>query len=399
MKLRVVQASRVWLPQTQTWIHTQVSCVPEDRVENHIVCEWVENYDQFPVRHLHDFAKASDLSRFWDRGLRRIGVRRHLGFLVRVTRRTGAAIMHSHFGDVGWTNLKAARSAGVRHVVTFYGYDVSYLPRQSLWRERFAELFGAVDLVLCEGPHMARCVVGIGCPVEKVRVHHLGVRLERLPFLARRWHPTEKLRVLIAATFTEKKGIPYALEALARLQHAVDLEITVIGDARQEVTESRMQKEKILAVINERGLASKVRLLGYQSHSRLIEEAYAHHLFLSPSVTAEDGATEGGAPVSIIEMAASGMLIVSSRHCDIPEVVLDGETGFLAEERDVDGLYDCLLKAIRDPDQWPQLLAAGRRHVESEFNALEQGVRLAEHYERVSGNLRLPIVHANKPAP
>src|SRR6185295_16728292 len=102
--------------------------------------------------------------------------------------------------------------------------------------------------------HMAGCVVGIGCPEEKVRVQHLGVRLDKLPFQPRQWRPGEKLRVLIAATFTEKKGIPYALEALGRLQHEVDLEITIIGDAREEVAESRAQKGKILAMIEAKGL-------------------------------------------------------------------------------------------------------------------------------------------------
>jgi len=345
------------------------------------VCERVENYDQFPVNHLHNFALTSKLERLWERGLRRIGLRTQLGYLARVARAVDADILHSHFGDVGWMNLGAARSARVRHVVTFYGYDVSYLPRQALWRKRFQELFSKVDLVLCEGPHMAGCVVAIGCPERKVRVHHLGVRLDTLPFRSRQWYPGEKLRVLIAATFTEKKGIPYALEALGRLQHDVDLEITVIGDAREEVAESRAQKRIILAVIQAQGLADKIRLLGYQPHATLIKEAYDHHIFLSPSVTAQDGGTEGGAPVSIIEMAATGILIVSSRHCDIPEVILDGESGFLADERDVEGLYRCLLRAIREPDKWSTILACGRKHIESEFGAVDQGVRLADLYE------------------
>ena len=63
-----------------------------------------------------------------------------------------------------------------------------------------------------------------------------------------------------------------------------------------------------------------------------------HDVFLAPSVTASNGDTEGGAPVAIIEMAASGMPIVSTRHCDIPSVVLDGVTGLLAAERDSEGL-------------------------------------------------------------
>ena len=380
---KVVHSAPVWLRQTQTWIHTQVDCTPSNRIESHVVCERAINLDQFPVQHLHRFSEAPALERLYDRGLRKLGLRRHLGYLARVARQVGAGVIHSHFGDVGWADRGAAAAADTRHVVTFYGYDMSFLPRQSRWRERLEELFGNVDLVLCEGPHMARCIVDIGCPEHKIRVHHLGVRLDRLPFRPRQWRAGERLRVLIAATFTEKKGIPYALEALARLQGHVDLDITIIGDALDN-EESRAEKARILAAIDKHGLSAQVRMLGYQPHASMIAEAYQHHLFLAPSVTSADGGTEGGAPVSLIEMAATGMFVVSSRHCDIPEVILDGRSGFLAAERDVDGLVDCLLRAVSQSHVWGEFLNRGRAHVESEFSAVVQGERLAGIYERVA---------------
>lgn len=383
--LKVVHSTPVWLPQTQTWIHTQVDCVPADEVENHVVCEQTANLDQFPVRNLHDFSAAGPIRRFVDRGMRRSGVRRHLGYLARVARRVGAGVIHSHFGDVAWRDIGAARAAKVAQVVTFYGYDMSELPKQALWRDRYAELFRAAALVLCEGPHMAACVVAAGCPAHKVRVHHLGVRMERIAFRPRQWRPGETLRVLIASTFAEKKGIPYGLRALGRLAQNLDLELTIIGDAR-DTGPSRLEKAAILAALDEQGLAGRTRLLGYQPHARMMEEAYRHHLFLAPSVTARDGGTEGGAPVSLIEMAASGMPIVSSRHCDIPEVVLDGRTGFLAAERDVEGLLQCLLRATRGHADWPTLLTLGRAHVEREFDAMVQGRRLAALYRDAAGS-------------
>jgi colanic acid/amylovoran biosynthesis glycosyltransferase len=80
-------------------------------------------------------------------------------------------------------------------------------------------------------------------------------------------------------------------------------------------------------------------------------------------------------------MAASGMAIVATRHCDIPRVVRDGVTGLLAEERDVDGLVAHLRRLVGRPDDWRPMLDAGRRHIEAEFDARRQGERLAELYE------------------
>lgn len=379
MTLRVVHSSPVWLPQTQTWIHSQIDCVPRDRIENHVVCEQTTNLDQFPVSHLHDFSKASGLERIWDRALRRIRIRRHLGYLARTARQLKASVLHSHFGDVGWANIGAARAARTKHVVTFYGYDASSLPRDPSWRRRLSNLFLEVDRVLCEGPHMASCIADLGCPAQKIRVQHLGIRLEGIPFRPRRWQPGEKLRVLISGIFTEKKGIPYALEALGHVQKQQDLEITIIGDAHAH-PETQREKARILHAIRKYGLGSSVRMLGYQPHAILMHEAYAHHIFMSPSITAQNGATEGGAPVSIIEMAASGMIVISSRHCDIPNVILDRQSGFLADERDAAGLVRCLDEVMSYPSLWGRMVELGRRRIEIEFDARIQGSRLADIY-------------------
>lgn len=121
-------------------------------------------------------------------------------------------------------------------------------------------------------------------------------------------------------------------------------------------------------------------MLGYQPYSVLFDEAYKHHLFISPSVTAADGDTEGGAPVTIIEMAATGMPIVSTTHCDIPEVVLHGKTGLLAPERDVEALCECLRWFVRNSEYWHQMLEAGRSHIEEEYDIRKQVQKLRNIY-------------------
>lgn len=380
--ITVVHSLRFWLPQTQTWIYNQVHHLP-DRVENHVVCEASENLDQFWLPNIHSLSEMPRWRYHWDKGLRRLRLRRHSGFLVEQARRHRAQVLHSHFGHQGWRDSKAAEQAGTKHVVTFYGQDLSYRPRQDpRWRERYSALFERIDCVLCEGPHMARSVIGLGCPEDKVSVHHLGVRVDEIAFKPREWKRSEPLRVLIASSFQEKKGIPYALEALGRLQHEMDLEITIVGDATGKAR-SQAEKQKILATIERHGLERKVRMRGFQPHAVMLDEAYGHHLFLSPSVTASDGDTEGGAPVSIIEMAATGMPVVSTTHCDIPEVVHHGLTGLLADERDVDSLVDNIRWLLDNPDRWYDMSLSGREHVEAEFDAGTQGERLMDVYGEI----------------
>ena len=361
-------------------MYTQVRYLPS-HVTPHIVCERKENLGQFAMPHIHCLSDASAGQRTIDRLLRKLSVRNHLGFLTRKCQSLDAHILHSHFGHYGWAELGAARSAGVKHVVTFYGLDVNFLPRQNArWGDkRYPELFSQIDLILCEGSHMGRCIAELGCPAHKIKVQHLGIRIDEIEFAPRSWHKGDPFRVLIAASFREKKGIPYALEALAKIQHRVDLEITVIGDAGPEPRNQR-EKEKILSIIEKHGF-KKIRLLGYQPQHVLMEEAYQHHIFLSPSVTASDGDTEGGAPVSLIEMSASGMMVVSTTHCDIPEVIVHKKTGLLAPERDAESLANHLIWLIEHPDQWEAMLQAGRQHVQTHYDAQTQGQQLANHYQ------------------
>ena len=84
-------------------------------------------------------------------------------------------------------------------------------------------------------------------------------------------------------------------------------------------------------------------------------------------MTASDGDTEGGAPVTLIELSATGMPIVSTTHCDIPNVVRDGKSGLLAPERDVDGLAERLRWMIENSEKWPAMGKAGRDYVSAEF--------------------------------
>jgi colanic acid/amylovoran biosynthesis glycosyltransferase len=74
---------------------------------------------------------------------------------------------------------------------------------------------------------------------------------------------------------------------------------------------------------------------------------------------------------------------VSTYHCDIPQVLTHGETGLLANERDVDGLVDALRWLLDHPDAWEGMTAAARRHIEAHFDVRAQARELASVYQEV----------------
>jgi glycosyltransferase involved in cell wall biosynthesis len=75
---------------------------------------------------------------------------------------------------------------------------------------------------------------------------------------------------------------------------------------------------------------------------------------------------------------------VSTRQSGVPELIRDGETGYLAEPGDVEGLREALVRALTEDDP-ARRAQAGRALVEAEFNTRGSAHRLVELFTAVSG--------------
>ncbi len=374
----VAHSVRSYLFRTGSWIHAQIDHLT--RYLPLVITQRTMNLDIFPVERLYALSSLSGINRFFQKQCARF-----LGsgypYFRTVLKEQQVALLHSHFGNRGYYDHALARKLSIPHLTTFYGHDVSLLPQKEEWRKRLKVLFEQGDLMLAEGHYMRKTLIELGCPEEKVRVQHLGIDCEAIPFLPRKPADDGKIKILIAGTFREKKGITYALEACARVTSAYkNVEVTLIGDAGRSQREINYKRE-IISLITARNMAARVNYLGFLPYPAFIEEAKHNHIFLSPSIHPSDGETEGGAPVALIEMSAYGMPIVSTFHCDIPEVVLDGVSGFLVSEKDIDALTERLEYLVTHPECWEELGRAGRRHVEEEFNVVKQAAKLEAHYD------------------
>lgn len=380
--IKVVHCVESWLPQTATWLYNQIRFLPEG-VENFVVCQGTQNLDQFQIPNISSLEDMPKWQKYFQklyckfRPNRRLG--NHLSLLETIIQTRKPDILHSHFGHLGWVNSNIAKTYNLKHIVSFYGADVNYIPKKDYrWLNRYKQMSSTVSQILCEGPHMAHSIEKLGFPSKKINIHRLGIDLEKIRFEPRRFFKGETLRFLIVGSFREKKGIPYALEALGQFSKMNDnIEITVIGGAGNSQREA-IEEQKIIDQIKYWNLESKVRLLGFQPHNILLKEAYKHHIFISPSVTSEDGDTEGGAPVSIIEMAASGMPIVTTNHCDIPYVLSEKNKAYLSSERDSRALCNTIESLIES--NWNNLLLSNRQLIEQEMDVKKQSKRLHDIY-------------------
>jgi colanic acid/amylovoran biosynthesis glycosyltransferase len=140
-------------------------------------------------------------------------------------------------------------------------------------------------------------------------------------------------------------------------------------------------KEKVLQYIESNHLQNHITLIDWMDYSRLHTFLKDYHVFIHPSLYTKEKDCEGGAPIVLLDAQATGMPIISTKHCDIPSEVINHQTGILCDENSI----ACLSEAIRLFYQLDQVEYTGyakrcREHIERNFSIIEKGHFLTSLY-------------------
>ena len=272
-------------------------------------------------------------------------------------------VIIAHFGNNG---LRVARvlkrkKLGAPLVTIFHGRDVGRPVRDNaLWQ--YNVLFDQGTRQLTVNDYFRNALVDAGAPAANVVVHHMGVRINEIEYAWRSWDQGT-LNLVSVCRLTEKKGIEFALRALGQLSISnpdLDWAYKIIGGGEL------LDDLKLLA--KDLNIAHRVTFLGPRPHSEVKQRLREAHVFLLPSVTAQDGDVEG-IPVSLMEAMSAGLTVLSTYHSGIPELIEDQKTGFLVPERDVETLAGKLLWIAEHPAACERIALAARKKIGADFNA------------------------------
>ena len=359
-----------FLPLTQNWIYNQLRFNTACRAI--VLCQTLDHADLFPLENVFPVFSGNTLAARASMIIARLRAQYPSGPYLKVIEREKPQVLHGHFSWESWRNFGLIKKTRLPLLTTFYGLDVNKLSQKRVWKKRYAELFTRGELFSVEGNFMAQALAGLGCPPEKIRVVPLGVDIERI----RRWKKSktdETVNILFVGLEREKKGSLYAANAFSKIARTNSRCILhIVGNGRFASPVRRL--------LIEAGVIGQCRFHGYLSF-----EAYGRLLgymdiLMAPSVTAADGDTEGGAPVVVIEAQAAGIPVVGTRHCDIPNIVKDNETGLLCAERDVDALAGHLNRLISDKALRMTMGEVAQQHAARHFSIQRQVEQLNELY-------------------
>ncbi len=310
------------------------------------------------------------------------------GFFRDVMLKNQIRLVRAYMADSGIRIWPLCEQLNLPLITSFHGLDVSTWPRWPPYLRNLRQLFEKGRIFLVRSNAMRDDVVNLGCPADKVRVLYGGIDTEEFRFRNRSESQNTRLRILMCGRLIEKKGFAYGMKAFARLRKKhTNIELRIVGGGPL-----RLNLKLLTKILH---LGEKVSFSGEKEPKDIPEEMWNAQIFLAPSVTSRSGNKEG-IPNVIKEAMATGLPVVSTRHAGIPELVIDGKTGFLVPEKDVNGLADRLGYLIAHPEIWDDLGRQGRKVVEEKFNLFKQVRKLEKIYQGVIdedfGRLKVSIV-------
>ncbi len=252
--------------------------------------------------------------------------------------------------------------------ICFRGYDMSGYIKEN--PKVYDTIFPICDLFLPVCKLFEERIISLGGDPKNIAVIHSAIDCTRFKFKKRYApQPHQKINIISAGRFVEKKGFEYAIRAVARLvKKHPNIRYTIIGGGPLA--------KRLKGLIKKLKVSKYVRILGWQTHDELVKILDKSHLFVAPSVTAKNGDLEG-IPNVLKEAMAMGLLVISTYHAGIPELVEHGQSGLLVHERDYVALAKQIHYLMTHQKIWPLMGKFARKKVEEQFNKDQENKRLA----------------------
>jgi glycosyltransferase involved in cell wall biosynthesis len=286
-------------------------------------------------------------------------------------------LIHAHFGVDAIYALNLAESLNVPLITTFHGFDVTtkslslVASRKPSWINFFIHKKVLADqgqLFICVSEFIRDKAIAMGFPEKRLMTHYIGIELKAVIHKVK-----NNKKILHVARLTEKKGTEFLISAISKLK-SQDVILQIIGEGPLE--KELKEKVKVLNIEN------RVEFLGSKSHETVLEYMHNCAIFSVPSVTAKNGDAEGLGMV-FLEAATLEIPVVATLHGGIPEVVIDGVTGFLVPERNSTILAEKIQYLLDNPQERFKMGKAARKMVEDKFDIVKQSQKLEKIYKQV----------------
>ncbi|MEH6696649.1 MAG: glycosyltransferase [Hyphomonas sp.] len=285
-------------------------------------------------------------------------------------------ILHCQFATLAESVIKHRKAGFLKGdiVVNFRGYDITETV-EAVGPHVFDHVWPEATSYIANCDYFRRRAIALGCPEDRITVIGSGIRLENFAFSPPSETANPSLKFLMVGRLIERKGFHIALKAIAIFakQASVPVTVDIVGDGPM--------RPDLACLASDLGIGEAVNFHGARDHSEIADLIRQTDIFLAPSMTSAIGGQD--APVNTLKEAmAIGRPVIGTRHGGIPELVIDGETGALANEGDVDSLCEAINRLSANRTNWSALTHRARTKVEAMYALDTCTDQLVHHYEK-----------------
>jgi glycosyltransferase involved in cell wall biosynthesis len=264
-------------------------------------------------------------------------------------------VILAEFGPNGATITPHAKRLGIPLIVHFHGHDAHRQSEIDHFGDRYPAMFDYAFRIVSVSRAMTEALIRLGADPSKIVYNPYGPRDSFFEV-----EPLYNRNVLSLGRFTDIKANYLTLAAFKLvLELHPDATLTMVGEG--ELLETCRTLAKVW------GIEGSVNFPGSVNHAETRSWFANATMFVQHSVTPSYGDAEG-TPVTILEAQAAGLPVVSTRHAGIPQAVLHGKTGYLVDERDVEGMARHMSALLASRSECMAMGAEARQHIRQNYS-------------------------------
>ncbi|MCO5062848.1 MAG: glycosyltransferase family 4 protein [Rhizobiaceae bacterium] len=287
----------------------------------------------------------------------------------------GGFWIHAHFAHTPASVARyAALMRGLPWTCSAHAKDIWTSPDWEL-SEKLSDARWTVTCTKTGFEHLRDLVGGR----SSVHLSYHGLDLDRFAHSAGRKQgrdgssPSKAVRIVSIGRAVEKKGFDTLLDALALLPDTLHWRLTHIG-AGEKLPALKQQAERL-------GISEKIDWMGALAQEDVLARYRSSDIFALACRIAADGDRDG-LPNVLVEAASQGLACVSTNVSGVPELLQDGENGFVVPPDDPEALASALARLAGDPKLRARFGKAAEQRVRAHFDYHSSIGQLKELFEQ-----------------
>jgi L-malate glycosyltransferase len=288
-------------------------------------------------------------------------------------------LVHTHWLiPQGFTGAVFHRIWKIPHVATVHGSDLNIITRHKVLAAVGRFVIRHSDVITVNSTYMKRQLESFAPDSRKrIRVIPMGIDPEKFsegpfPYVKKDYFAGHI--ILSVGRLIDWKGTIYLINAMPKI-------IRTFPDTKLLIAGSGPEQESLSHKVHEHGLDQHVTFLGVVDDKTLLSLYHAADVFVLPSIN-KDGKTEA-LGVVLLEAMASGCPVIGSNVGGIPDIITDGENGFLVPEQDPHGLAEKIILLLSDERLREKFRSQGLIRVQQSFSWDRIADDFSQIFERV----------------